>query len=113
MPSLRALNRATLDRQLLLRRGRLLAFTSPDAGVHGLVFTPAGAPGTHRTSLRYRAPAASQVSRCSSYSTPPCSVPGDGSSKQDLVRCTGYANSRVSQDCHARSASAWSTSAKT
>ena len=31
---------------------RLLAFTSPDADVHQIRFTPAGAPGTHRTSLR-------------------------------------------------------------
>jgi hypothetical protein len=31
---------------------RLLVFTSPDADVHEIRFTPAGRPGTHRTSLR-------------------------------------------------------------
>jgi hypothetical protein len=41
------------ERAAVRREGaRLLAFTSPDAGVHEIRFVPAGEPGTHRSSLR-------------------------------------------------------------
>jgi hypothetical protein len=62
--SLRALNRATLtveqfaplaahDQASVAEEGaRLLTFTSPDADDHQIRFTPAGKPGTQRTSLR-------------------------------------------------------------